>query len=99
MMMKMLIPFYLVTSNSSYFLTLSLQLILLVMGSVGLAAADGVFMMYVANLIGYVEVFKHECNELNEMLFDQKKEKSSENRSQIREKMRHIELQHQDIIE
>ncbi|XP_055622599.1 odorant receptor 67d-like [Toxorhynchites rutilus septentrionalis] len=68
------------------------------MGAAGLAFFDGMFMTYAANLIGYVEVFRHESNELNEMLVEQQRENSTEKKEMIREKLRHIQLQHQDII-
>ncbi|KAL9693326.1 hypothetical protein quinque_012611 [Culex quinquefasciatus] len=81
-------------SYTGYIVTSAVQMVMIVITCTGLSAADTVILLFVANLIAYVDVFTNELDELNAMLNEEIRDETK-----IKQQVRTICTQHQDIIE
>ncbi|KAL1399234.1 hypothetical protein pipiens_002234 [Culex pipiens pipiens] len=90
----MRLPWIDADTYNGYVVTTIVQIVMLYVGCLGMAAADTIILLFVANLIAYVYVFKNDLEELNTMV-----NAEDRNEQQIRRKVRIICSQHQDIIE
>ncbi|XP_039451479.1 putative odorant receptor 83c isoform X2 [Culex pipiens pallens] len=94
LMIAMRVPWVDGDSYTGYIVTSAVQMVMIVITCTGLSAADTVILLFVANLIAYVDVFKNELDELNAMLNEEIRDEKK-----IRQQVRTICTQHQDIIE
>lgn len=90
----MRLPWIDADTYNGYVVTTIVQIVMLYVGCLGMAAADTIILLFVANLIAYVYVFKNDLEELNTMLNAEDRDEQ-----QVRCKVRIICSQHQDIIE
>lgn len=94
LMIAMRVPWIDADSNAGYIVTSFLQMVMIVIGCTGLSAADTVILLFVTNLIAYVDVFTDALDALNAMLTADVRDEWK-----IRRQVRKICTQHQDIIE
>lgn len=73
---------------------MSYQVLLFVIGLAGYAASDSVILLFVANTKGFVNIFANDAKELTKLLNSKKR-----NQRVIRNNVRKILVQHQEIIE
>ncbi|XP_001846629.2 odorant receptor 67d [Culex quinquefasciatus] len=88
------IPFVDADSTTGYIITNLYHVILIIVGCAGISAADIVITLMVGSLVGFVDVFTSDMNDLDRML-----DSGDRNEEIIRDEVKSICGQHQHIIE
>uniref|UniRef100_A0A182NDC8 Uncharacterized protein n=1 Tax=Anopheles dirus TaxID=7168 RepID=A0A182NDC8_9DIPT len=91
-----LIPFTDPEKTSHYWINLSLQLYLVVIGTAGFIAAESVLILFVTSVAGYANVLKNEINEMNSLLLNAE---HTGDRHVVKAKLLEILLLHQRVLE
>lgn len=94
LMISLRVPWINNDSPYCYFSMMSYQVLLFVIGLAGYAASDSAILLFVANTKGFVNIFANDAKELTKLLNSKKR-----NERVIRNNVRKILVQHQEIIE